>query len=238
MRAVICQLVAAFAATGCGANLGTPDSGGPLEIPMQIVVGDGFVQIYMEGADLGGCSCQAVAFPAAGACSFLTDAGPCDSNPSCRSCLTDVHVEVGGTPLPLLGTRSADPLTLAYGTFPAGALALVVAGCGHPSTRISLDGPAFPHATVTADFASGGAPHVTWATDAGSVGALLTLRGGSHGELCHVEGASEYTFTDWMFGSSIVVEALASRTEAMTEFGAATVWRAGAAGAMFPPQAR
>lgn len=40
---------------------------------MQIVVSDQALQLYMEAADVAGCDCFALEFPAPGECSFLGD---------------------------------------------------------------------------------------------------------------------------------------------------------------------
>jgi hypothetical protein len=185
----------------------------------------------MEAADLGNCGCSALKFPAVGSCSFLTDVSPCNDFPCNKSCITDVGVEVNGArleaPTPVYGGN--DPLTRNYGMFPAGQLSLVLAGCGHPTTRISLDGPAFPQATATADYVSG-MPHVSWTTDTPSLGALLTLYGGDYGAFCYVQDVSDYTFTV-PFATSIEVQPLGWRADVDTEFGSATIWRAGSTSA-------
>ncbi len=203
-------------------------------IPMRIVVSDGAVQVYMEAADLGNCGCSKLVFPEIGSCSFLTDAGPCNDAPYCTSCISDFGVEVNGERLTATGYSGNDPWTRYYGAFPAGELSLVVAGCGHPTTRISLDGPAFPEATATADYVDG-IPHVSWTTSTPPLSTLLTLYGGTHGDLCHTHDVSEYAFTDWMYARSVDVQPLGSRVDIDTEFGPATIWRAGNAFAMFPP---
>ena len=233
MRFAVVLLLGGAAAAACGESSTMPDSQVPLTFPMRIVVSAGAVQVYMEAADLGGCACSAVIFPSVGSCSFLTDAGPCSGNPYCRSCITDFGVEVNGVRLTPTGDGGNDPWTRYYGTIPNGQLSLVLAGCGHPPTRISLDGPAFPRVTVAADYVNG-APHVSWITDAVPLSTLLTLYGGSHGDLCHVQDGSDYTFAGWMYASAVAVQPLGSRMDVDTEFGPATIWRSGAASAMFP----
>jgi hypothetical protein len=204
------------------------------DIPMQILVSAGGVQVYTGAIDLMPCTCQALAFPAVGTCSFLTDAGPCDGNPSCHSCLTDFGVEVDGVRLAPTGYGGTDPHALYYGTFPSGQLALVLAGCGRGTWRIPLDGPALPSPTVQATYVNG-VPTVAWATDVPAQNAMLTLSSGTHGELCLVQNVEEYSFQGWGPPQSVSVQTFGAPTEMQTAFGMATIWRGGASGATFPP---
>jgi hypothetical protein len=199
---------------------------------MQIVVTDVSVQVYMHGADLGNCGCNAVTFPAVDSCSFLTDASPCNVDPYCRSCITDFGVVASGQPLTPSNSGGADPLTRYYETLPAGDLFLWITGCGHPTTLIPLDGPAFPQTSATADYVNG-VPTVSWTAGTSTLSTLLTLSSGTHGELCNATG-SAYTFAGWGNSSGVDVWPLVSRSDLDTTFGSATVWHAGAASATFP----
>jgi hypothetical protein len=203
---------------------------------MRIVVTEHAVQMYTDAADQRGCDCSAFIFPVVGACSISTDAGPCSSG-YCGSCITDFGVEVNGTRVPPRISGGYDPWTLYYtGALPSSGLSLVLEGCGHPSTRIPLDGPAFPQTTATADYIDD-VPHVSWASDAPSLGTLLTFFGPISPDLCHVQGETEHSFTHLPYervGTSVLVQSLVSRTDINTDFGAATIWRAGSSLAPFP----
>lgn len=223
------SLLVVAAATCSDAAEQTP----PPHIPMQIVVSSSAVQVYMQAADLGDCGCSAVAFPTVGACSFLTDANPCNTSPFCQSCFTDVGVELNGELLTPTAYGGHDPWTRYYGEFRSGELSLVLNGCGQPTTRVSLDGAPLLQPTATADYV-GGAPHVMWTIGAPVLSTMLTLYGGTHGELCHVQDVAEYTFTNWTFASSVGVQTFGSRADVETAFGPATIWRAGDAFATFP----
>ena len=230
MRFALILVVASAAA--CESSAPSDDEE-PLTIPMRIVVTDNAVQVYMEAADLGTCSCSPQLFPAVGSCSPVTDANPCSGNPNCTSCVTDVGVELNGTRLAETIYGGNDPWTGYYGTIPSGQLSLVLAGCGHPTTRIALDGPAFPRVTAAADYVNE-TPHVSWTTDVAPLSTLVTLYGGTHGDLCNVQDVSEHTFTGWTYGASVGVQPLGSRVDVDTELGPATIWRAGVASATFP----
>lgn len=206
-----------------------------LPIPLQVVVSDSSIAVYMDGADLRDCTCEPLAFPALGTCSFITDANPCNGNRVCDSCITEFGVEVDGAPVAVGTNGATDPRTITRDTpFPPGALALVIGGCERATIRIPLDGAPFGTPTATADYVGTNMPHVSWTTDVAAASTLVTLYGGTHGDLCHVAGASEYTFADWMFGSYAIVQPLTSRVDIPTDFGPATVWRGDAVSATFP----
>lgn len=203
------------------------------ELPMHVVVTDRTVTAYLDAADILPCGCHPFVFPAAGACSTSTDANPCDGNPYCPSCVTDFGVELNGERLTPAVMRGTDPWGGYYAPFAEGKLELVIAGCGHPTTRISLDGGAFPSATAAADYV-GGMAHASWTTNATSQQALVTLYGGYSANTCFVSGATDYTFTGYAQGLSVGVQPLGAPTEIDTELGRVTVWRAGDASAQFP----
>jgi hypothetical protein len=203
------------------------------ELPMHVVVTDHTVAAYLDAADILPCSCHPFVFPAVGACSTSTDANPCEGNPYCPSCVTDFGVELNGQQLTPTVTTGNDPWGGYYAPFAAGALELVIAGCGHPATRIPLDGAAFPSATATADYV-GGTAHASWTTDATSQQALVSIYTGYTGHLCFVSGASDYTFTGYSYGTAVNVQPLAAPTELDTDVGHVTIWRAGDASADLP----
>jgi hypothetical protein len=222
--------IAIAGATGCSASHSTP-----LEIPMNIVVTDGVVQVYMDAVDLGNCDCAVTTFPTIGACTPLTDANPCDGNPYCTSCITDFGIEVNEQRLvPTAATGNSDPRMFYGDAFPPGDLSLVVAGCGHPSTRISLDGAPFLQVSAVTDHVDG-TQHVSWTTDAPASSALVTIASEFSGDLCRVQGVSDYTFGNAVTGLSVQVQALDVEQDVVTEFGTAAIWRGGSAEAQFPP---
>jgi hypothetical protein len=229
----VALLVAAACNTACRASDAISDGQLPIDLPLRIVVSERAVRLYMDARDLGDCGCSAVRFPTVDACSFLTDANPCSGSPFCESCITDIGVEVNGERLTPTAYGGRDPLTRYYETFPSGQLTLVLAGCGHPTTRISLDAGAFLESTATADYVDG-VPRVRWTTDAPALSTLLTLYSGSHGDLCHVQDVAEYSFAGWTSANSVTVQPLDSRVDIDTDFGPATVWWAGTASAIFP----
>jgi len=227
---VVCGFVLAIV-VGCGSegvHAGPPDAQLTF-FPMWIVVTDGGVAMYTNGADFGDCTCTALRFPDVGTCSFISDAGPCPGQ--CLSCIRRFDVEVNGQSDSSV-VNGEDPWATAFTQVPGSSLTLVLEGCGHPTTRIPLDGPAFPEATAMADYV-GGKPHVSWTEDASATSTLVTLQGGLHGEFCNLSG-TEYTFDDWDFAYWAAVAPLAAPTSVETNFGPATVWRAGGASAQFP----
>jgi len=224
-------IVTTFAA-GCTGTSSSPDAASQT-FPLRVVVTDRSVQVYTDAADLGTCTCSALTFPAVGSCSGITDANPCDGNPYCNSCITDFGVEVDGQRLSPPVSGGTDPHAAYFDMLPAGQLSLVLAGCGHPSTRISLDGPAFLDASATADYVNGTA-HVSWNTSGAPLGTLLEIDGGLGGDLCQVQDVSEYTFASWPRALGVQVWPLGSRADVDTAFGPATIWRAGNAWAQFP----
>lgn len=201
---------------------------------MQVVVTDGEIQVYMDAVDLGSCGCAALPFPEVGSCSYITDASPCNEDPYCQSCITDFGIEVDGQRLAPTRSGGDDPWTRFYGSFPSGQLSLALAGCGHPLTRISLDGPAYLQTTATADYVNG-VPHVSWTTNTPPLTTLATLWDSLSGEICNVQSAADYTFSGWVHGYAAAVQPLGSRMVVDTDFGTATIWRAGTASATFPP---
>lgn len=205
-----------------------------VDLPMNIVVTDGHVEIYMEAADLG-CECNEIVFPAPGTCATLTDANPCGGMDSCHSCITDIGVELDGKRLAPTRHGGKDPWWFEYDPFAAGSLSVVVEGCGHPKTRIPIDGPAFPTTTtVTADYDSGLNAHVTWTSDAPpGTGAFVSLSN-TYGQMCHVTSGTEFTADGWARSLDAEVIPLVSRTELDTAVGHATIWRGGRAFATFP----
>lgn len=219
----------------CGGSKPLPDSQQPLDIPMQILVSGGGVQVYMGALDQMPCSCRAVAFPAVSTCSFLTDAGPCNTTPFCHSCFTDIGVEADGVRLTPTGYGGADPHALYYGSFPGGQLTLVLDGCGRGTVRIPLDGSALPNPTVEASYING-VPSVAWTTDLPTESVMLTLNSGSHGDLCLEPNVGQYSFQGWMAAETVIVQTFGRPAEIQTVFGSATIWRGGASGATFPPQ--
>jgi hypothetical protein len=78
---------------------------------------------------------------------------------------------------------------------------------------------------------------VSWTTDAPASSALVTIAGDFGGNLCRVQGVSDYTFGNAMTGLSVQVQvqALGVEQDVVTEFGSAAIWRGGSAGAQFPP---
>ena len=218
----------------CGSSESTPDATAPLDLPMNIIVLDDRIEVYMDAADRGSCLCTATRFPAPGRCSFLTDAGPCSGNPYCPSCITDVGVELDGQRLTPTIRGDTDPWTLYYDPFAAGQLSVVLEGCGHPQTRIPVDGIPFPQTTVTAEYVNG-RPHAAWTSDAMVVSTMVTIYGPIAPDLCHVQNVSDYTSETLMYARSVRVSPFVSRTELDTEFGHATIWRGGNGFAMFPP---
>lgn len=209
--------------------LGACNTAAPVDLPMDIVVTDGRVEIYLEGADLGGCECNETRFPAPGTCSIVSDVNPCGE--SCDSCITDLGVELDGKRLAPKRRSSPDPWSFEYEPFASGSLAVVIEGCGHPKTRFSIDGPAFPSTTVTANYVNG-KQHVQWTSDASTdLGSLLSFTN-IYGRLCHVAG-TDYT-DDYGGNLDVEVNPFVSRTELDTELGHATIWRGGRASASFP----
>ena len=203
------------------------------DLPMHVIVTDRSVTAYLDAADILPCGCHSFSFPLVGECSTSTDANPCDGNPYCPSCVTDFGVELDGQRLTPTSNRGSDPWGGFYAPFASGSLELVIAGCGHPTTRIPLDGPAFPSATATADYV-GGTAHASWTTDASSQQALVTVFTGYTGHMCFVAGAADYTFPGYSQAISVDVQPLAAPIELDTPLGHATVWRAGDASAPFP----
>lgn len=220
--------ITALALAACESESG---SAPPIDLPMQIVVSEHEVSVYMEAADLGTCDCSEVTFPAPGTCTLTTDANPCSGNPVCRSCLTDIHVEVDGAPLApdAGGTIGTDPWRAHYAFYPVGALELVIEGCGHLPTRIPLDAIAFPKTTVVAEWnIDTHTPRARWTVESPSPApeTLVTLRSEFGSTFCRTSAASEHTFTS-VFGRSIEAEPLFSHRDIETEVGFVTVWRAG-----------
>lgn len=213
------------ALAGCG--------GGGRDLPMHVVVTDHSVTAWLDAADILPCNCHPFVFPAVGSCSTDTDAGPCSGNPYCPSCVTDFAVEEDGVRMTPTADGGNDPWTRYYDQFSDGTHTLVIAGCGHPTTRISLDGAAFPTAVATVQQASGDTL-VSWTTNATNQQALVTRSGGFGAETCFVDSASQYTFTGTS-GLGVQVEPLGARTELDTELGHATIWRAGVASVQLPP---
>ena len=228
-------IVTAFVAgcTGTGTGTGSSPDAAPQTFPLRVVVTDRSVAVYTDAADLGTCSCIALTFPAVGSCSGITDGNPCDGDPYCNSCITDFGVEVDGQRLTPQASGGTDPHAAYFDMLPAGQLSLVLAGCGHPSTRISLDGPEFLGTSAMADYVNGSA-HVSWSTSGAPLGTLLEIDGGLGGALCQVQDVSEYTFGSWPKALGVQVWPLGSRADVDTAFGPATIWRAGNAWAQFP----
>lgn len=206
----------------------------PLVLPMQIVVSDGGVSVYLDGADFSGCGCFPLRFPAPNECSFLSDVNTCNLTTYCQSCITDLHVEVDGIALEPTWLGGHDPWGRGYESFPPGELMLVIAGCGHDATRIPLDGAPFGEVTAVADYVDGVA-HVAWTTNVPAPTTLLTMYGGWHGEVCRVDGASEYSFETWPAANYVITQPAAAITELDTELGPVTLWRVGMTTADFPP---
>lgn len=212
----------------------------PIEIPMNIVVGDHSLVLYMNGRDKVGCDCLPVEFLAVGERGIGSDAQPCGlpSNCPAGSCITELGVEVDGARLAThdMDLYLEDPWVLPYDPFPTGVTTLVIAGCGHPETRIPIGRPALPIVTVTADYVAGH-PHVSWTTSIPAVSAMVSISAptaGGHG--AHVPGSeTEYTETELWSAFFASVTAYVSSVEVATEFGPATVWHAGVGSARFPP---
>ena len=203
------------------------------ELPMHVVVTDHSVTANLDAADILPCGCQPFPFPAVGACSTSTDANPCDGNPYCPSCVTDFGVELNGQRLTATSESGGEPWRQDFAPFGPGELELVIAGCGHPTTRISLDGAGFPSVTASADYV-GGTAHASWMTDATSQQALVSIFTGYTEHTCFVSGAAEYTFTGYSYGTGVNVQPLGAPRELETALGHVTVWRAGEASAQLP----
>jgi hypothetical protein len=232
---IVTTTIAIAIGSGCGEHHSMPDTPETLQVPMQVVVTKGTIQVYTNAVDLGDCMCTALNFPDVGSCSYITDSSPCNVDPFCHSCITDVGIEIDGQRVAPIGDGGNDPWARYYDSFPSGQLSLVIAGCGHPTTRIPLDGPAYLQTSVTADYVSG-VPHVRWTTDLPPLSSLVNFSASLGGELCHAPGTvSDYTFTGYLGGLSVEVQPLGFRADVDTEFGPATIWRAGDAYAMFPP---
>ncbi len=214
-----------------GAALAACSDGGR-ELPMHVIVTDHSVAAWLDAADILPCNCKPFVFPAAGSCSTSTDAGPCSGNPYCPSCITDFAVEENGVRMTPIADGGNDPWMRYYDHFSDGTHALVIAGCGHPTTRISLDGAAFPTATATVQQGSGDTL-VSWTTDATTQQALVTRSGGYGADTCFVEGASQYTFAG-AGGLGVEVQPLGVAHDAETALGHVTIWRAGDASAQLP----
>jgi hypothetical protein len=137
-------------------------------------------------------------FQTVGNCAALSDVFSCTGGriDECVSCFTDISVQVDGVRQEPTGFGSYEPWTQYYEPFAAGALELVLVGCGRDETRVSLDGPAFVQPSVTATFVDG-VPTVSWTTELPAASALVTLYGGVSGETCHLSGVDRHQFTQW-----------------------------------------
>jgi hypothetical protein len=235
--------VAAIAACDGGATPAVPDADVDAAsltipvIPMNIVVTDRSIQVYMEAIDFGDVGCVVTPFPEIGQCSAFVDGNPCGALDLTQSCLTDIGVEIDGVRVQPMFRGENDPWTFYDSRFGTGSLALVVAGCGHPETRISLDGPPLPTVQVSAVLENGDA-HVSWTTDLPATSAIAFVATGLYTPFCHVEGVNERVFGHLTSAMSASVQAINSRTNVVTELGNATIWRAGVAHADFPTTQR
>lgn len=193
-------------------------------IPMNIVVTQSSISVYMDAADFGGFNaCVVTPFATVGQCSGAVDGNPCWALKPALSCITDVGVELDGQRLQPQHPGGTDPWTFYYEPFGTGALSLVIAGCGHPETRIALDGPPRLQVEVSAVLENRDV-HVAWTTDGPTTSAMAK----AGPAFCHVEGVNEYTFKNWpdMYAG---VTAFNSRSDVVSDFGPATIWSGTAA---------
>src|SRR5689334_344222 len=78
-------------------------------LPMNIVVSDHLVEVYMEAVDYGDAGCVVTPFPVIGECSVSVDGNPCSFYPEEYSCITDVGVELDGQRLVPAHPGGSDP---------------------------------------------------------------------------------------------------------------------------------
>ena len=196
-------------------------------IPMNIVLTEHSVSVYMEAVDFGDSDCVVTPFPTVGHCSVSVDGGPCWAKAPAESCITDLAIELDGQRLTPANFGGTDPWRYFYSErLDSGMATLVIAGCGHAEARIPLSGSALLQVQVSA-VKENRDVRVTWATDQPASSAIAELSNGLFAPFCHVEGTNEYLFTNFGGAEWAQVSAISTRTELATDFGPATVWRAG-----------
>jgi len=211
---------------GCGDQLAGP----PADMPLDIVVGNGIVQIFTGGADRRPCDCTSEQFPAQGTCYFHTDAKGCvlpDATATCESCFTFAAIEADG--VQIVGRRiGGDPPQLVFEPTEA-QLTLVLEGCDRDVARIPLGGGPWLTPSVSASWDDTNTPIVSWAVPAEPTSVVVTLATW-HGLSCHVLAGDSYRFTGYendvyVYGGR--VQTFDTHFSMKTSYGIVNVWRGG-----------
>lgn len=194
-------------------------------IPMNIVVTQRSIEVYMEALDLGERDCKVTTFPTiGGACSWSADGNPCWGHDASASCITNIALELDGKSVLPANRGGIDPWTFYDERFDDGTLTLIVAGCGHPATRIPLGSPSPMQAGVTA-VQENRDVHVTWTTDPPASSAIVGVSGTLFSQACHTVGINEQTISNMPNARLANVIGVDTRTDLVTDFGPATIWR-------------